>query len=236
MVIWCNNLGKIYVLKEPRRNDKEWNVYALREAARLKKWFTGVYYNPRLGRLLAVFKPTPGTHINKLVFEELGESMLKDSYKMVCPKGCSRCCTIHSGAFIIEDEVRLLPTNLQAKVMEQPSVLLRTPGGPIRVYRLDTGSMGRCIFLDIERGTCILEEGGKYLKPIVCLITFCTVFAEKNGEKYLKTGYTIHNKKVVLLYRRVGGKEWEWAIRRMGSVLRRLQRYRKRLENANMSQ
>ncbi len=218
-------MGKVYVLREPRR-EREWNIYALREAARLKRWFVGVYYSPRLGRLLAVFKPTPGTHVNTLVFEELGESALRDAYRMECPPGCNRCCVFRSGAFMIENEVRQLPPELQARVMSQPSELVMTPGGPVRVYRLDTESMGRCAFFDVEGGRCELEARlGRHAKPIICLVTYCTVFATRGGRLYLKTGYRpLPGGRALMTYREVGEEEWRAAVRRMGSLWARYRR------------
>ncbi len=217
-------MAKIYVLKEPRKS-REWNIYALREAARLKKWFIGVYYSPELKRLLVAFKPTPGTHVNLQVFEELGESVLRNAYRMECPRGCNRCCVFRSGAFMLENEVKMLPPELQVKVLEQPSELVWTPGGPVRVYRLDTETMGRCIFFDVEKGECMLERYGKHLKPVICLITYCTVFATKNGKLYLKTGYKVlPNGRVIMTYREVNEKEWNAAVKRMGSLWRRYRR------------
>ncbi len=224
-------MTKVYVLKEPRKS-REWNIYALREAARLKKWFIGVYYSPRLKRLLAVFKPTPGTHVNMQVFEEIGESVLEDAYRMECPRGCNRCCVFRSGAFMIENEVRMLPPELQTKVLNQPSTLVHTPGGPVRVYRLDTEPMGRCIFFDVVRGECMLERYGRHLKPIVCLLTYCTVFASRGGKLYLKTGYRVlPDGRVVMSYREVSRREWEAAVKRMGSLWRRYRKvYLEKLE------
>lgn len=219
-------MAKIYVLREPRRGDKAWNIYALREAARLKKWFKGVYYSPKLKRLLAVFKPTPGTHVNLEVFEEMRESILRDAYRMECPRGCNRCCVFRSGAFILENEVKSLPTSIQEKIMRQPSELVKTPGGWIRIYRLDTETMGRCIFFDVERGECILERlGGKSAKPIVCLLTYCTIFATRNEEKYLKIGYRdLGSGRVEIYYERVSDKEWDAMVKRMSSTWRRFRR------------
>jgi len=217
-------LGKIYVLKEPGR-DKAWNIYALREAARLKRWFRGVYYSPQLKRLLAVFKPTPGTHVNILVFEEMGESVLRDAYRMECPRGCNRCCVLRSGTFMIENELRSLPGDVRDRVTRQPSELIKTPGGWVRVYRLDTEPMGRCIFFDVEKGACMLEGLGKHNKPIVCLLTYCTVFATRGGKLYLKKGYRVHRDgRAEIHYEEVDEKTWRHMVARMGSVWTR---YRK---------
>ncbi len=218
-------MGKVWVLREPKRGDRAWNIYALREAARLKKWFVGVYYSPKLRRLLAVFKPTPGTHVNRLVFEEMNESVLRDAYRMECPRGCNRCCVIHSGAFMLDVEARQLPEELRSIVLRQPSEKVLTPGGKVRVYRLDTEPMGRCIFFDVEKGECMLERMlGKTGKPIVCLLTYCTVFTTRSNRLYLKEGYREARGGVELLYREVSKEEWNRMVARMGSVWRRYRR------------
>ncbi len=219
-------MAKIWVLREPRRGDRAWNIYSLREAARLKRWFDGVYYSPRLRRLLAVFRPTPGTHVNRLVFEEMSDSVLRDAYRMECPEDCNRCCVIHSGAFMLDLEARQLPPELRERVLRQPSEKLVTPGGKVRVYRLDTEPMGRCIFFDVEKGRCMLEElYGRRFKPIVCLLTYCTVFATRGGKKYLKAGYRVHRDgSVEIIYREASDEEWRRMVARMGSVWRRYRR------------
>jgi len=227
-------MGKVYVLKEPKK-DKAWNIYALREAARLKHWFQGVYYSPRLKRLLAVFKPTPGTHVNMLVFEEIGESILRDAYKMECPRGCNRCCVIRSGAFIVENELRWLPKEVRDRITKQPSELIRTPGGWVRIYRLDTETMGRCVFFDVEKGSCMLEKYGKHAKPVVCLLTYCTVFATRDGKLYLKKGYRVHRDgRTVIHYEEVDKRAWSRMVSRMGSVWVRYRKiYREAGEEAS---
>ncbi len=216
-------MGKVYVLREPR--SKEWNIYALREAARLKKWYIGTFYSPRLKRLVVAFKPTPGTHVNKLVFEEIDESILKESFRMVCPPGCGRCCVARSGAFMLDVEVSKLPLELQLKLELQPKEKVLTPGGVVAIYYIGTGPGGRCIFYDVKRKRCMLEEQyGREAKPIVCLIEYCTVFAERNGVRYIKTGYKVTERGVLLFYRRVTDEEWDYAVRRMASLADRIAR------------
>ncbi len=230
--MWCNQMAKIYVLKEPRR-EREWNIYALREAARLKKWFQGVYYSPKLKRLLAVFKPSPGTHVNLLVFEELGESIVRDSYRLICVKGCGRCCAMFSGAFILENEVQSLPSDMKAQVYMQPSELVRTPGGPVRVFSLATGPLGRCVFFDPDRCTCRIEEQASWkAKPIVCLLTYCTLFAEKNGKLYIKMGYRETRSGVEIFYREASREEVEALARRLSWRWRRGEAARRALEES----
>ncbi|MET1128380.1 MAG: hypothetical protein ABWW70_03585 [Thermoproteota archaeon] len=215
-----------YALKEPT-SEREWNIYSLREAARHKKRLAGVYYSPKLRRLLAVFRATPGTHFNELVFERVEGRVIEDAYRMECPEGCNRCCVIHSGAFILDTEVRQLPEEARRVIDAQPSYIVRTPGGPVRVYRLDTESMGRCVFFDVERGVCRLEaDYGREHKPIVCLLTYCTVFASRGGKLYLKVSARRRGGGYEMVYREVDEEEWRAAVERMSSIWRR---YRKRV-------
>ena len=214
-------MGKrLYALKEPR-DDKAWNIYALREASKLKKWLLGVYYHPDLKRLLVVFNPTPGTHINKLVFEDISERLIHESYKMECPEGCGRCCVIQSGAFILSSEVDELPEDMKVRLKVQPVETVKTMGGPVKVYKLGTGPMGMCMFFNPSTAKCILEElGGKHLKPIICLITYCTVFASRNGKLYLKTGYKeLSDGRIAMYYREATPEEWNRALMKMSSAL-----------------
>ena len=126
---------------------------------------------------------------------------------------------------MVENEAKQLPPELRERVLRQPSELVRTPGGPVRVYRLDTEAMGRCTFFDVEKGECIIERYGKYLKPIVCLLTYCTVFATRSGKLYLKTGYrSLPGSRAEMFYQEVSRDEWNRMVTRMGEVWRR---YRK---------
>lgn len=212
-------MPRLYVLREPT-GEKEWDIYCLREAARLKKWLLGVYYSPRHGRLFAVFKPPPGTHVNMLVFEEAPPRLLENSYRMVCMPGCGRCCVAHSGAFILDVELRDMPYKYRSMVEMQPSELVRTPGGPVRVYRLGTGSLGRCIFFDESKAGCMIEE----YKPIICRLTYCTVFAEKNGKIYLKVAGRVRGSRAEMIYREASPEEVRAAVQRMASMLRKYRR------------
>lgn len=219
-------MGKrLYVLKEPK-DDKSWNLYALREASKLKKWLLGVYYHPDLKRLLIAFNPSPGTHINRLVFEDIPERLIHESYKMECPEGCGRCCVIQSNAFILNNEVDQLPEDIKVRLKVQPVEKVRTIGGMVRVYRLGTGPMGMCMFFNSTTAKCNLEEiGGKSLKPIICLITYCTVFALRGGKMYLKVGYKeLPDGRVAMFYSEATLEEWKRMLTKMAGAL---MKYRK---------
>ncbi len=224
-------MAKVYVLKEPTR-EPEWNYFLLWEAARIKKYYVGTYYVPRLNRLLAVFKPTPGTYVSDLAFEGMDFSIIRDGYKMICIPGCGRCCEANSGAFILGNEVKLIPRKL-AKFDQLPSFTLSVYGRKIKVYRLDVGPRGRCIFYDEEAGGCILDRFEKYRKPVICLIHYCTVFAERNGERYIKVSVKYDGKSYVPVYRHVSDDEWEGILRNLHKwKMRRIIGYRKGFERS----
>jgi len=209
-----------YALREPR-GDEGWNLLSLREAARLKGSLLGVYYSPQLRRLLAVFRVAPDTRVDEAFFERIDPSLLERAYRMECPGGCGRCCAIFSGAFILDVEVERLPDEVRRAVELQPSRLVETPRGPVRVYSLDTGPAGRCIYFDPQRCACRLEELGRGHKPIVCLLTYCTLFASRGGKLYLKVRAREVGGRYEMIYREATEEEWRWAVERMARSWRR---------------
>lgn len=215
----------LYALREPK-DDKAWNMYALKEASKLKNWFLGTYYNDELKRLLVVFDPPPKTYINESVFEDLPGGTIKESYLMECPEGCGRCCAFQSNTFILSNELKYLPEKIQAKIRLQPLEEVNTPTGALKSYRLGTGILGMCIFFNPSTIKCALEEiGGKAAKPIICLITYCTIFATKGGSFFLKVGYKeLNDRKVAMFYRQVTREEWRRALAKMASISARHRR------------
>jgi len=204
-----------YALRGPT-GDEGWNLLSLREAARLKGGFIGVYYSPQLRRLLAVFRVPPDSRVDEAFFERVEPSLLEGSYRMECPGGCGRCCAAFSGAFMLDYEVGRLPEGARQRVELQPSRLVETPRGPVRVYRLDTGPAGRCIFFDAGRCACGLEEDyGRGHKPIVCLLTYCTIFASRGQTLYLKVSARRVGGTYEMVYRAASEGEWRRALRSM---------------------
>jgi len=202
-------------LREPT-GDEAWNLYCLRRAARLKRKLVGVYYSPQLRRLLAVFRVAPGDRVDEEVFERVDSSVLEASYRMECPQGCGRCCAKFSGAFALDVEAEELPPEARRRVELQPSRLVRTKRGYVRVYELGTGPAGMCVFYSAGRRACKLEEEvGRGYKPVVCLLTYCTVFASRGGRLYLKAAARRVEGGWELIYREVGGDEWRRALLRM---------------------
>jgi hypothetical protein len=78
-----------------------------------------------------------------------------------------------------------------------------------------------CIFYDAQRRACKLEELGKGYKPVVCLLTYCTIFASRGGKLYLKAAARRVEGGWWLVYREVGEDEWRRALLRMQAKPRR---------------
>ncbi len=213
---------ELYALKEPT-GDLEWDYFLLWEAARLKKFYVGTFYVPKLHRLLAVFKPTPGAYISNLAFEKIDSSLLRDAYRMICIPGCGKCCEADSGAFILGNELRDIPKKPREKL---PSFSIVIYGRSIRVYKLDIGPRGRCIFYDEVSGGCRLEGFRGTIKPIICLIHYCTVFAEKKDTKYVKVAVKRIDNKYIPIYKPVDDEEWKNILRNLEKwKLRRIKGY-----------
>ena len=163
-----------YALREPPGTARE-DIELLVAAAANKSRLVGVYWSPRLRRLLAVFRE-PLAY--QEAFERLPSSALEGAYRMECPRGCGFCCAVRSGAFVLDVELRGMPGWARRIVEKRPYRVVETRYGPVRVYRLSEGPLGSCVFFNPETGGCRLEErAGRRAKPIVCLLTYCTLFA-----------------------------------------------------------
>ncbi len=194
-------VARLYALKQPNGRP-EWDFYLLDWAARLKKFYVGTFYVPSRQELVAVFKPTPGTYVSPQAFEPISEDELREAYKMVCLK-CGRCCEARCGAFLLGRELAKIPRELLPKL---PRRVVKTLGGKVYVYALDIGPMGRCV---LYKAGCTLERVDPMLKPIICMLTYCTGYAERNGEYYVKVSVKKGSKGPVPVYRKVTPEEWE---------------------------
>ncbi|MEM4688819.1 MAG: hypothetical protein QXH65_06785 [Thermofilaceae archaeon] len=207
-------------LREPGGSEAR-NLLCLREAARLKGSLIGVYYNPQLRRLLAVFKVPPDARLDESVFERVDPSVIEASYRMECPKGCGRCCAVFSGAFVLDVEIRKLPSEVRQRIEAQPSRLVETVRGLVRVYELGTGPAGRCIFFNVKQRSCQLESYGRSCKPIICLLTYCTIFASRSGRLYLKVRAREVHGRYEMIYREATEEEWRRAIESLTRTVKR---------------
>ncbi len=212
---------KYYMLKQPNPKDPKLNYYLLYVASKHKRSLIGVYYIPSRKALSPVFKARPGEYFEEGAFEEIKSKELEESYKMICIPGCGWCCERNSGAFAFEHEMKHIVaklyggdiTNLEMEIgrpidMEWVDTLV----GPKRIYRLDLGPAGRCIFY--RDGKCVLDTL-KVEKPIICLVTYCSLYAEKGGKKYIKVAVKKAGDLYIPVYREVSDEEFERIVKRL---------------------
>ncbi|MEZ0345361.1 MAG: YkgJ family cysteine cluster protein [Infirmifilum sp.] len=206
-----------YALREPTGREEQ-DLHSLAKAASVKQSLLGVYYSPRLRRLLAVFEAPSNPDVE--VFEEVDPEVVREAYKMECPR-CGYCCAVNSGAFILDRELEKLPEQARLVVEEQPSRTVQTPHGAVRVYHLGTGPRGSCVFYNPQTRECLLEKNyGKLHKPIICLLTYCTVFASKNGKPYLKAAVKKLKDTWLPVYREATEEQWTTTAEKMASRAR----------------
>ena len=186
---------KYYALSKPKP-DEAYNMYLLFIASKFKKHFIGTYWLPNLDLYAPIFINIPKIYAEKGYFIKLPSYALRNAYKMICIKGCGRCCAKNSGAFMFEHELKALKG---INLPEFPAKVIFTIGGPIKIYYLDTFFPdGRCYFYNPEEGFCLLDEDQK---PIICLIHYCTFFAERNGKYYIRVATKKIKNKVKLIYK-----------------------------------
>lgn len=191
-------MPRYYMLKQPTGSVK-WDYFLLYIAAKLKKFYIGTYYIPRYQVLAPVFRITPGTPVDLRALDPVPEDVLRESYRMLCVE-CGWCCVRDSGAFVLENELKDLRDYLDRPL---DFTWVETLVGPLKVYHLDLDPGGKCIFYE---GRCRLPPEKK---PIICLIHYCSLFAERQGRKYVKiAAKRVGEKKVVPIYREVSEEEF----------------------------
>lgn len=204
----------LYALRQPP-GDWASDVELLVAAALNKRRFVGVYWLPGRRRLVAVFRDPVDWWG---AFERISEDEVRRGYRMECPRGCGFCCAVNSGAFALDVELRGMPAWARRAVERQPYRDVETGSGRVRVYMLGTGPRGACIFFNPETGGCRLEEGaGRDAKPIICRLTYCTLFATGSKGRMLRIPGSSVPK-----YRPATRTEWEEAISQLRSRWTRL--------------
>ncbi len=186
----------LYALKNAKKASQAYA--ALYAASHYKKNFIGVYYHPGTGRLLPVFNMPAPSPRHSWAFQEIQGAVLEESFRMLCP-ACGLCCARNSAAFAFPHE---LPPYYRDKLPRKSIPTKRY--GELEILLLDTDTAGRCVFLDTETAKCALQEKG-YMKPVNCMLHYCTMFAEKKGKIYVKIGLKRENKPI---YREITEKEY----------------------------
>lgn len=199
----------LYALKQPP-GDWSSDVELLVAAAVNRRRLVGVYWLPGSRRLVAVFRD-PVDEWG--AFERVSQDELRRGYKMECPRGCGYCCALNSGAFVLDVELGKLPRWARRVVERQPYREVETKSGRVKVYRLGTKPGGACVFFNPETGGCKLEErAGREAKPIICRLTYCTLFATSSEGRMLRIPGS-----QVPKYRPATRKEWEEAVKELRS-------------------
>lgn len=196
------------MLRQPR-GDWRSDVEALVAAALNRRRLLGVYWLPHRGILAAVFRDP----LDRWgLFEPLDPRELESAPRMECPRGCGYCCALRSGAMVLDVELRYLPRWARRLVEGRPYRLVETRlFGPVRVYSLATGPLGSCVFFNPRTGGCRLEEAaGRDAKPILCRLTYCTLFATGPRGRLLRVPGSRAPK-----YRPATRREWEEAVREL---------------------
>ena len=87
---------------------------------------------------------------------------------------------------------------------------------------MGTGPAGRCIFFNPQLCACGLEEEyGRGHKPIICLLTYCTIFASRGGKLYLKVRARKVGSSYEMIYKEASEEERKWTVQKVGSAWRR---------------
>ncbi len=200
---------RLYALT-PQRGAE--NYAALYAASHYKDKLLGVYYDPRSGLYAPIFRMDKPRRRDAWAFRRVDPEILGRAYKMVCP-ACGLCCVRNSAAFAFLHEI---PPETAA---QQPIETVQTRHyGRLKIVLLDTGPAGRCILYDAERQLCSLQAAG-IPKPVSCLIHYCTLFAVKGGELYLKVGA---RRDGTPIYRAASPEEIERISKKLSEKARRL--------------
>ncbi len=167
----------------PRRRDRVWNLTILWYVAKLRRHYIGTYYFEDTNSLHPVLE-LDARELRKLpkrLFQPIDPRLLEESYRMVCIPRCGACCERNAGAFAFDFELYELGLNISQLRCEEIRLL---NGVRTRVCELPNGSWGTCVFYDQDKRRCRVHD----LKPIICLVSYCSLVAEKHGLLYVKTG------------------------------------------------
>lgn len=171
----------LYILKKPTGR-KSYDFYLLYEASKFKSRYKATYYIPSLKYIAPVFY-LEDYEVNPDVFEPIDKETLSKSYKLICVR-CGLCCVHSSAAFAFEHELKAIKSecypDLDYSLFNFYYVNIPKYGA-VKVYELSQPPQGKCFFY--QYGGCPIP---KRLKPIICLIQYCSLFAEREGKVYMK--------------------------------------------------
>lgn len=207
-----------YALLDPT-GDESYDLFLLCKAKKYKSFLLGTFYLPRRARLTPVFKIP--WEVSDDVFEEVPSAEVEDAFKMVCVS-CGRCCALNSGAFAFEDEIAPVLEKLRQGGLPSRSVSVHRVG-TVKLYDLAVGPGGSCAFYTPE-GCEIELKLSRRSKPIICLIQYCSLFAERRGEPHVKVAVERVKGKPIPVYQRVAESELERIAERERARVREIHR------------
>ncbi len=175
-----------YIVRDPT-DSESWNYYLLYKLSMAKSSILGVFYIPDLryyGPVLDLNEKELASLID--IVKPLDEDLLLRSYLLVCRR-CGWCCEANAGAFLFDNElthVRSLFPDL-AKRVKRSSWVKLYDGSLVRIWHLDDGPRGMCVFYDPQTRSCSIHS----VKPVICMLTYCARFAvDRELNKYVRVG------------------------------------------------
>ncbi len=179
-----------YIVSEPTDNE-EWNMYLLYKLSFHKDKILGVYYVPELKYYGPILKLENVNDLSDIV-KPLDSKIFDKSLKMICMR-CGWCCERNCGAFMFEHEAEKINLGSWTNIR----TIRLYNGEKVRIYYLDQGKNGRCIFYDPRNRTCRIHDK----KPIVCIVTYCARYAvDSAGNLYIREGKAVNG---IIRFKRV---------------------------------
>jgi len=179
-----------YIVREPT-DDERWNMYMLYKLSFHKDKIVGVYYIPDIRYYGPVLYLEEVDDLHDIV-EPLNEYSLRRGLRMICMR-CGWCCERECGAFMFEHEARDIGLTSWSSIR----VVKLHDGRKVRIYYLDSGRNGRCLFYNPREHACAIHDR----KPIICIVTYCARYAvDEEGHLYVREGKAVNG---VVRFKRV---------------------------------
>ncbi len=166
----------------PRRYDRVWNLTVLWYVAKLRRHYIGTYYFEDTNSLHPVLELDAHKlrELPKRLFQPIDPKLLEESYRMVCIPRCGACCERNAGAFAFDFELHRLGLDILQLTRCEKLKLLN--GVETTVCELPQDVQGACVFYDRDGRRCRVHS----IKPVICLVSYCSLVAEKHGSLYVK--------------------------------------------------
>ncbi len=191
----------LYIAKRPT-DSKLWNYYLLYKLSLVKQSILGVFYIEKLGYYGPVLD-LDEKDLEKVsdIVLPLDEDIVLESLLVTCRR-CGWCCEANSGSFLFNSELMYLRSRYPrlSERLRRYSWVRLYDGSRVKIWHLDTGPHGRCMFYDPLERRCLIHEA----KPVVCILTYCARFAiDRHGNRYVRVGTADERGRV--RFRRAGG-------------------------------